>query len=98
MSNKKYILNKTIAENIASSYQHLIGRSFNLKHHNNCTIDRIDLMDSGNESWEVVLVHDIFKPPSIGIFPIFKAFGDNTLKNKKFKYLKKLIKLKNFIF
>jgi hypothetical protein len=82
MSNNNYVLNKVTAEKIATDYQYLIGRSFNLKHQNNCTIDRIDLMDTGNGSWEVVLVHDIFKPPSI---PEFYSFRCPTI--NLFEYL-----------
>jgi hypothetical protein len=82
ISNKKYLPNKAVAEKIASSYMHLIGDSFNLKHQNNCTIDRIDVIDEGNDIWDVVLVHNIFKPPCI---PEFYGFRCPTI--NLFEYL-----------
>ena len=82
MINKKYLLNKAVAEKIASSYLHLIGRSFNLKHQNNRTIDRIDVMDGGNGNWDVILVYDIFKPPRIPEFYSFRCPSINL-----FEYL-----------
>ena len=73
MSNNKYLLNKAVAEKIALSYQYLIGHTFNLKYHNNNQIDRIDVVDAGNGYWEVILVHDIFKPPCIPEFYNFRC-------------------------
>ena len=57
MSNKKYLLNKMVAEKIALGYMYLIGDSFNLKHQKNCKIDRIALMDDGIGNSDVVLVY-----------------------------------------
>ena len=82
MSNNNYALNKDTAEKIASCYQYFIGRTFNLKLQKNCIIDRIEVMDADNGNWEVVLVHDIFKPPSI---PEFYSFRCPTI--NLFQYL-----------
>ena len=82
MINNNYALNKDTAEKIASCYQYLIGSAFNSKHYYNCKIDRIDVIDTGNGNWEVVLVHDIFKPPSI---PEFYSFRCPTI--NLFQYL-----------
>jgi len=73
MSNNKYLLNKEIAEKIAISSECFIGHRFDLKNHVNNKIDRIDVIDAGNGYWDVILVHDIFKPPSIPEFYSFRC-------------------------
>jgi hypothetical protein len=89
MSNNAYLPNKAFAEKIAASYHYLIGHHFDLKHHNNNEIDRIDVIDAGNGNWEVILVHDIFKPSSIAEFysfrcPTINIFEYFAVKNIRF--------------
>jgi hypothetical protein len=89
MRYKNYLLSKAVAEQIASSAQHLIGERFDGKYYNNNQIDRIDVDDAGNGYWDVILVHDIFKPPGIPEFysfrcPTINIFEYLAVKNIRF--------------